>query len=777
MTRHLVYSVGMLCAAFASAAIQDANPLSRYYGFGLLEILKSDPGIHSLTVSDFNGDGLNDVAVVNNLRSRIEVFLRKNDPNTIPADGTEHVNELVGYGRFGRQDILLTIQPVSLVCGDLNGSGRSDIVVYADPPGLYVFYQDSPGRDGRVVWQSPRRIQVRDGLKNRGALACGDVNGDGRTDIVLAGAKSVYIVLQKPDGTLADPVEYPSNNQILEVRLLDFDGDGRNDLVCVTNDRLRPLSVLFGQSDGQLSPVIQYKTEPFTDFEMLGDPKTFLSIERVSGRLSGSRLRPDSVKEDDADFEMLLFPLADTGQNAKRDMVCADVDGDGRKDVLLSQPGEAKITLFLNGETGLALPEDFPALTEVVTLAAADLNGNGRDEVIMLSIQERTLGVSRFEDGRMTFPAPVRIPLEPVALAVADFNADGTADCVYIGRSEDDKRFLGVCETTPDGQLIPHGDRFGLDELQSNPQGMRVADIDQDGLMDVLIFRAFEEPLVIRQTAEFAFEIVPRRQSQSGLIKTASPQTLSTADTDQNGKEELLLSQQNFARALVFGNDGAWSILDQYNAAGREDEIAAAAMVDMDGDGTPEAVLLDKKNQQLQILKPADDGAYRVDAVVPVGSWNASGQLKLFFEDLCGSGRHLVLFDGDKFACVIPKPQIHAALAFGLEPVFSWETKIRDGRYGHFAVGDVNADGRDDIVLVEFRKNHCDILTYDAVDNAIRIMQGTRFKLYEQKSFERETPMGMVEPRELLISDVTGDGIADIVTLMHDRIVIYPQDF
>ena len=60
MTRHLVYSVGLLWTALTAAAIQDANPLSRYYGFGSLEILKSDPGIHSLTVSDFNGDGLND---------------------------------------------------------------------------------------------------------------------------------------------------------------------------------------------------------------------------------------------------------------------------------------------------------------------------------------------------------------------------------------------------------------------------------------------------------------------------------------------------------------------------------------------------------------------------------------------------------------------------------------------------------------------------------------------------------------------------------------------
>ena len=33
-----------------------------------------------------------------------------------------------------------------------------------------------------------------------------------------------------------------------------------------------------------------------------------------------------------------------------------------------------------------------------------------------------------------------------------------------------------------------------------------------------------------------------------------------------------------------------------------------------------------------------------------------------------------------------------------------------------------------------------------------------------------------VEPREMKIADVTGDGKANLVTVIHDRIIIYPQD-
>ena len=348
--------IGLLSVLYlmggSGATAQDSAVLSRYYGFGPLEILKSDFGIHSMTVCDINGNGLNDLAVVNNLRSRIELYIQQKDPAAqTPLNGSEHVNELTGFGRFERQDILLTIQPGNMVCGDLNGSGRCDIAVYAEPPGLYIFYQDPPGPKTQSNWQSPRRIPIREGLRSRGALACGDINGNGRDDLIVAGAKSVFVILQEDDGTLADPIEYPSHAQLFQVRVEDFDGDGLNDLVCVTNDRIYPLHVRFGRPDGQLGPVVPYKTESFTDYKMLNEPQMFLSIERVSGRLTGSQLRSTQSEDDETAYAMLLYPLVDSGQNAARDMVLADVDGDERKDLLICRHGDAKLTMVINIET------------------------------------------------------------------------------------------------------------------------------------------------------------------------------------------------------------------------------------------------------------------------------------------------------------------------------------------------------------------------------------------------------------------------------------------
>jgi hypothetical protein len=106
---------------------------------------------------------------------------------------------------------------------------------------------------------------------------------------------------------------------------------------------------------------------------------------------------------------------------------------------------------------------------------------------------------------------------------------------------------------------------------------------------------------------------------------------------------------------------------------------------------------------------------------------------------------------------------------------FSYETKIKDGLYGNLTAGDINSDSRADIIMVEYNRNHIEIL---ALDHDSRPIPAMRFKIFEEKSYrdsKTRSEFG-VEPRDLCVADVTGDGKNDLVTIIHDRIIIYPQD-
>ena len=60
----------------AYAGQVDSEDLAEYYGFGEIEIVKLDWGIMGLQVADFNGDGRNDIAIVNNQKARIEILIQ-----------------------------------------------------------------------------------------------------------------------------------------------------------------------------------------------------------------------------------------------------------------------------------------------------------------------------------------------------------------------------------------------------------------------------------------------------------------------------------------------------------------------------------------------------------------------------------------------------------------------------------------------------------------------------------------------------------------------------
>ena len=108
-----------------------------------------------------------------------------------------------------------------------------------------------------------------------------------------------------------------------------------------------------------------------------------------------------------------------------------------------------------------------------------------------------------------------------------------------------------------------------------------------------------------------------------------------------------------------------------------------------------------------------------------------------------------------------------------LEQIFTYETKIKDGLYGNLTAGDINSDGIADLIMVDYKNHNIEILTFDAKNNPV---SATKFRIFEEKMYREQTSGAGVEPRELQVVDVTGDGKPDLVTLIHDRIIIYPQD-
>jgi hypothetical protein len=102
----------------------------------------------------------------------------------------------------------------------------------------------------------------------------------------------------------------------------------------------------------------------------------------------------------------------------------------------------------------------------------------------------------------------------------------------------------------------------------------------------------------------------------------------------------------------------------------------------------------------------------------------------------------------------------------------AYETPIKDGYLNDVIAGDLNGNGRKDLVFMETAKNYLDLVTFNSKH---KLVPADRWQVFEQHTF-RGNSDSMPEPREAVIADVTGDKKNDLIVLVHDRILVYPQE-
>ncbi len=230
-----------------------AATVTNMFGFTGPEIFPVDQQIALLHVADLDGDGLNDIVVANNLRSKINLLYNQTGKtNRVDAQSARKldINELPPDSRFRLDSIPVDERIAALNVIDLNGDGRPDLVFFGDGKDLEVLY--NLGTNG---WSEPKRWHFEDGRMDANSLATGDLNGDGLTDVALLGDNgAVYFLAQQKDHTLAEPQKIPYSGTPKAIQISDVDGDGRNDLVYVDFDSPTPLRVRLQNAGGQLGP-------------------------------------------------------------------------------------------------------------------------------------------------------------------------------------------------------------------------------------------------------------------------------------------------------------------------------------------------------------------------------------------------------------------------------------------------------------------------------------------------------------------------------------------
>src|SRR5262249_11018670 len=188
-------------------------------------------GPRSVAVGDFNGDGVQDLAVANSgfVSTNVSVLLGN-------GDGMFQAAVNFGVGNF----------PVSVAVGDFNGDGVQDLAVVnggVGYNGVSVLLGNGDGTFQAAVNFGAGVTPV--------SVAVGDFNGDGVRDLVVANffiSNNVSVLLGNGDGTFQAVVSFGAGSFPRSVAVGDFNGDGRQDLAVANQDSI-DVSVLLGNGD------------------------------------------------------------------------------------------------------------------------------------------------------------------------------------------------------------------------------------------------------------------------------------------------------------------------------------------------------------------------------------------------------------------------------------------------------------------------------------------------------------------------------------------------
>lgn len=745
--------------------------LSQYFGFGPAQIYKIKPGITGLHLADLNGDGRTDIVLWNPYQSRFELFYQpapaaggeKGSAETPAPAGQSPAdlerNEIPNRGNLRNENIPVNYKVAALEVGDVTGDGRPDIVFFGEPQELVIL----PGKEGGGFGPA-ESIRVPEGNPQHGGLCIGDFNHDGRADVALLGKDVLLVFYQKPTGGLAPPLRlvHGIENPMLMLRT-DLNGDGRDDLIIGADDNRQGAYVCLQEPSGALAALRPVKVPRLRSITVAkpapGAPPgdDLYAIEYATGCLKQYRWEMRSPARVAGDWPQRLHSYPTKSTSKRRLVALGDVDGDGLVDCLTADPDAAQLVLFKGEPDGLGPGTAFPNLVKATDVCIADLDLDGHNEVLTVSAEEKMIGVSRYEDGRLTFPTPLPTHGSPFVVAVGSLTAGGKADQLAYATRENDQFKLVIAPAQGGG---PEKE-YPLDELSDDPAGLRFVDVDQDGRNDLLLFIRFASPKCFLQKEDGTFAAFSGAETRSGLLKEAALAAFAVADVTADGKPEVLLAQGNLARALVV-RDGHWEVVDQYNPETADAQITGLAALPGEP-GSPTLVMYERKGRDLLVLKRREDHTYGIAQSMPVGNFDLTALLALPIGKAGKAG--VLLADANKLALLVPDAE-----AATLVEKSTYESDTKDAFLGDAVVGDLNHDGVRDVVVVDMAKAALEILTSPPGGGFVKAL---RFQVFQGKRFANE-PEGRGEPHEMLIGDVTGDGIDDIVLLVHDRLIIYP---
>lgn len=723
---------------------------------------------------DFNGDGKPDLAtIVGNYDSENDIY-------------TYALSVVLSNGNGTFKNPVLTAITDScgaFAVGDVNGDKKDDILV------IHVAYACGYTSSSFDVYLSNGDGTFTQGNSypvSANALVGGAfyvTTTSGHLDVVAVDnpeddstPSSVITVLGNGDGTFSmTPNAVALSGEIFNAVVADFSGNGFVDVAGLDWDT-NELTVYIATSATTYADPAWYDTpdeywdasnvtvgdltadgkpEIVTVNEYYEDNNLTVFVNNGDGTFQ-TGVYYDSVLSGDADNTgSNPFPLA---------VSIADVNGDGKADVVATNAYSSDITILLgNGDGTVKMPTigyaigGWAAMTPAVI---ADFNGDGYPDIVVTDDEFSLVFMKGYGDG--TFRAALDY-YEPVGdlgwgwnygVASADLNGDGIPDFVVGGCNINGS--ITVFLSRPDGSLQPGVMYGGTAGLGPCLEYVALADFNKDGKIDIATTSPdTNNVLILAGNGDGTFTAGPAFSTGG-----SNPYDLVAADFDGDGYPDLAVVNYNGGSGSTVGvliNDktGNFPVPVTYPLSSWAQHGIAAGNL---GNGEIDLVIPYAGGNAVAMLLGNGDGTFQSETDVSTGSLNpqavtladlnADGKMDIIATLNNGGGQDIAILWGA--GVVSGVPTFNPTLTFLPS---SLQNSTLDAPVPQFVqVVDVDSDGNPDLVYTNTEYGTLGVIFgagsgsfYDPVEYPVG-----------------ETPFG------LTVADVNGDGAKDVVIASDD---------
>jgi hypothetical protein len=757
-------------------ALSGADDAATAFSFAGPEVLKLDWGTRALNVSDVNDDGLSDLVVVNNDTAQIEVLYQLAEDAPL-NNGKTRLNRNrwdpeLEDACFESEAITIGFPVFDLSVGDLNGDGRDDLAYSAREVPLTIRYQNEAGH-----WTDTHEFDNFEALGWTDTVKISDVDGDGQAELVVIAADALRVFRQDAHGHIGEAERYYlTGENPFNLLLEDVTEDGRKDVLYITSNGDQSLALREQLSDGGFGPerrfVFERAVRSVRAMPQADDlPLSFCSVDSRSGGLEFFRLKKAQVVEEVRGFSAArpeIYPIFKKGRSAAS-YALGDLNGNGQQDLLVANPAGAELVLFLKESGYFHSPQTFPSFSDISSMASGHFFKEDQDTVVIVSAGEKTMGVSRMDPGgRISFPRQLVIGEgEPLVCEAVDLDEDGYDELALVSELKG-KMTLTLARPSSrkdaDSEWVVLS-RTEMAGVKRKPSVIREVAIFEENRRGLMIFVPREAPVLLSMNdagdAEFE-EVANASTIRESLLKDIQPAQVSVFDVDGDGANELVVGREGYARALRVKDD-TLEMVDQFNAR-RGDDVVSAVVPLYHRSEVQQLVFYVAAAGEFQLLEHDADGVFRYSKTVDVGRINISEWHRLE----AGRDASEFIFAGeDRFWRLPVQADVWTRMVED-----SYETDLEDVHYSYLEGADFDEDGRFDLIAVDGQSHVVEILAKQASSWESRMF----WEVFEQNLHYQGRTGSSVEPREVVLADLTGDGKLDFAFLVHDRILFYPQE-